>query len=198
MQCPGCYQENTEGSRFCNFCGVDMYAAGSGYEQQQHSQPAGYQGQQPQQQQQAGGGGENYSWDNFTKYLESQPAPKEKPQGGACSQCKGTGLEFYDNGQGYCPDCGRQFWWDKDKKPKEGSSQQVTQGGVVTQGGESYYGQEYEQEIMHKFMGENLPQDTDTALLEQMRRLGVLYREQRMSWAEFKEKLDELKEEFKA
>jgi uncharacterized Zn finger protein (UPF0148 family) len=153
---------------------------------QQNYQQQGYDQQQQQPQE--------YNMDNFMNYLQAQPPPPEKPSGGVCSQCKSDGLEFFDDGRGYCPSCGRQFWWDKERAPKEtiAKVEEEQQSGTS-----SYYGEEYEQQIMDKFVEEQLPQDEDLALLEQMRRVGILYREQRMTWAEFKEKMDELKAEFK-
>jgi uncharacterized Zn finger protein (UPF0148 family) len=168
-----------------------------GYDQQQqqyNNNQQDYQQQDYDQQQQTQQQPQEYNMDNFMNYLQAQPPPPEKPSGGVCSQCKSDGLQFYDDGRGYCPSCGRQFWWDKERAPKEtiAKVEEEQQSGTS-----SYYGEEYEQQIMDKFVEEQLPQDEDLALLEQMRRVGILYREQRMTWAEFKEKMDELKAEFK-
>ena len=163
-----------------------------GYNNQQNQAP-GYGYNQPQQQQQQQQQ-QNYQWDNFMNYLQSQPPPPEKPEGGVCSQCKSNTLEFHDDGRGYCPSCGREFWWDKERAPKE---EMAKSEAKQKEEAASYYGEEYEAQIMDRFLEEQLPPDEDLALLEQMRRVGILYREQRITWAEFKEKMDTLKAEFK-
>lgn len=44
----------------------------------------------------------------------------EKPKEGICSVCGSERLEFYDDGTGRCPDCGRTFRW---------ASQEEIEGG---------------------------------------------------------------------
>jgi hypothetical protein len=44
------------------------------------------------------------------------PEGVEKPKFGICILCDSDKLEFYDSGDGRCPNCGRTFkWFDKQK-----------------------------------------------------------------------------------
>ena len=43
-------------------------------------------------------------------YAPQRP-PRQKPTSGKCSKCNGMDMRFYDNGQGVCLRCGREFTW---------------------------------------------------------------------------------------
>jgi hypothetical protein len=58
-------------------------------------------------------------YDQQPQNISSQnilPEGVEKPMFGICILCDSDRLEFYNNGEGRCPNCGRTFnWFDKQK-----------------------------------------------------------------------------------
>lgn len=129
MNCPYCGRFNAaEDALFCNYCGVRFsdYQYGAQQSQLQYQAPAQDQSAyySPQAQAPSGGasggqGGEGYAWDNFTKFLNTNTKPKEKPTSGKCGKCGSTQLEFHDSGIGTCFACGKEFRWDGATKPQK-------------------------------------------------------------------------------
>lgn len=129
MNCPYCGRFNAaEDALFCNYCGVRFsdYHYAAQQSQLQYQAPARDQSAYYDQQTQAasnnasgGQGGEGYAWDNFTKFLNTNTKPKEKPTSGKCGKCGSTQLEFHDSGIGTCYACGKEFRWDGAAKPQK-------------------------------------------------------------------------------
>jgi ribosomal protein L37AE/L43A len=128
MNCPYCGRFNAaEDALFCNYCGVRFsdYQYAPQQSQLQYQTPAQDQSAYYTQQTQAasnnasgGQGGEGYAWDNFTKFLNTNTKPKDKPTSGKCGKCGSTQLEFFDSGIGTCYSCGKEFRWDGASKPQ--------------------------------------------------------------------------------
>lgn len=122
----------------------------------------------------------------------------QKPEKGLCSKCKSTELTFQDDGQGICNVCGRQFWWDPSKNPNPQSHQaDANSSGMEwdrpeqqTQSAEALKAQ-IDQELES-----DLPKDDDLAQLERMRRLGRMYKENRIPKDIYRSKMDMFKAEF--
>ncbi len=49
----------------------------------------------------------------------------DKPSEGKCSECGSENLQFFDDGSGKCPDCGRTFTWAS--QPQQTQTQPSTQ-----------------------------------------------------------------------
>jgi len=131
MNCPYCGRFNAaEDALFCNYCGVrfsdyqynDQQSAQLQYQAPAQDQSAYYNQQAQTSSNDAytgqGGEGQGYNWDNFTKFLNNNTKPKEKPTSGKCGKCGSTNLEFYDSGIGTCYGCGKEFRWDGASKPQ--------------------------------------------------------------------------------
>lgn len=172
-----------EGSGKCRTCGRvfwwDKSRKPADWDEQQASSAVGAQGQQ---------------------YAQNYDTSEDYSQG----QYQDQGQQAYDQGQEHYQQDGQDYYQQDDQGY---SKEEANLFAADNQEGAGLQGQGQDKtaantssqgEDIDSILEANLPEDEDLALLEQMKRLGMLLKEERISKDEFDERMDSLKLEFGA